>query len=139
MTAPEFPYPHPEPLYRLDVYDGLTINAARWNDEREYHRRRQNVHYQGLHEPGILSGLGVRILQPSEIPDEMSRENVRWVEIEPGLALDLEGNPIVIPREPRPDRCFPIRDPIDEADREMTGTPTSPVLPGRGERCCGFS
>jgi len=122
MTLPAFPFPKPNPLKRLHVYDGLTINAASWCREREYHRHRQSLHYQSLHEPGIVCGLGVRILEEREIQEILPNQLQgygRWVEVEPGVAIDVEGNPIIIPPQPRDARCFYIRDPIDELDREV--------------------
>lgn len=122
MTSPAFPSPHPKPLYQVHVYDGLTIDAESWCNERYYHQHRQNIHYQSLHEPGIVSGLGVRILSQEELDEilpnrlraeQLGQKTDRWVEIEPGIAIDIEGNPIVIPIEPRENRCFSIRDPID--------------------------
>ncbi len=38
-----------EPLSRLVVRDGLLLNAERWRQAHQYHRQRQNLHYQSLH------------------------------------------------------------------------------------------
>ncbi|WP_017663715.1 hypothetical protein [Baaleninema simplex] len=126
MTSPAFPFPNSKPLYEVHVYDGLTIDAESWRNERYYHQHRQNIHYQSLHEPGIVSGLGVRILSQEELdeilPNRLRTEELgkidRWVEIEPGIAIDIEGNPIVIPREPRENRCFSLQNPRDLEDGE---------------------
>lgn len=95
MVNQSFPTPFPQPLERLHVYDGLMMNAERWGLAHHYHRQRQNVHYQSLHEPGIVCGLGVRVV---EAPSETSARfrDKRWVEIQPGIGIDLEGNPIIV-------------------------------------------
>ena len=91
------PTPAISPFNRLQATDGLLINAQRWNKVQEYHRLRQNFHYQSLHRPGIVSGLGVRPIaingkEPSQYRDGRS------VQIQPGIAIDLEGNPIIVPQ-----------------------------------------
>ncbi len=58
MTHQTFPPPPINPLQRLHVYDSLMMNSQRWLLDLQYHRNRQNVHYQSLNEPGIVSGLG---------------------------------------------------------------------------------
>lgn len=90
-----FPPPTPTPLTRLHVYDGLMMNAKRWQMMESYHRRRQNLQFQALHQPGIVSGLGVRVVEPPESV-EARFKNERWLEIQPGIAIDQEGNPIVV-------------------------------------------
>ncbi|WP_347276468.1 DUF4159 domain-containing protein [Chroococcidiopsis sp [FACHB-1243]] len=96
MTRP-FPTPPINPFERLQVADGLLINAERWRHAHSYHRQRQNVHYQSLNQPGIVCGLGVRaIAAPKEVAAEY--RNQSWVQIQPGIAIDLAGNPIVLPK-----------------------------------------
>lgn len=95
MTHP-FPPPPIKPLTRLQALDGLLINAERWRKAHEYHRLRQNVHYQSLHQPGIVCGLGVRVIAPPSSYKAEYRDN-RWVEIQPGVAIDVAGNVIVVP------------------------------------------
>jgi hypothetical protein len=110
MTHQIFPLPKNEPLKRLNIYDGLLITADRWQKAHQYHRDRQNIHYQSIHQPMIVWGLGVRAIQPPQdedkavndpdwknIPKEY-RDN-RWLQIQPGLAIDLMGNPIRV-KEP---------------------------------------
>ncbi len=97
--------PSPIPLERLHVYDSLMINAQRWKVAHQYHRQRQNLHYQSLNEPGIVCGLGVRVIEaPYEAPARF--RDKRWLEINPGIAIDLEGNPIIV--DPLIDRTFRI-------------------------------
>ena len=81
-------YPRLEAFERLHISDGLTIDADRWQQAHRYHRQRQNFYYQALHEPGIVDGLGVALL-----PDQ---PDGRWLQIQPGIAIDIEGNPIVV-------------------------------------------
>jgi Domain of unknown function (DUF4159) len=90
-----FPTPEIASLQRLHVYDGLMINATSWRDAHKYHRDRQNIHYQSLYEPGIISGLGVRIVTAPTNAADNFKDNL-WVEVQPGLAIDVGGNPIVV-------------------------------------------
>ena len=86
-----------EPLSRLVVRDGMLLNAERWRQAHQYHRQRQNLHYQSLHRPGIVCGLGVKaIAAPAHIPAQYRQEK-RWLRIEPGMAIDDWGNPIIVP------------------------------------------
>ncbi len=102
MINSNFPYLSPEPLHRLSVYDGLMLNAERWLLAHNYHRRRQNLHYQALHLPGIVYGLGVRVIEPpadslgSYRDQDRRRSESRWIEVQPGMAIDAEGNPIIV-------------------------------------------
>lgn len=96
MTHP-FPLPPINPFERLQASDGLLINAERWRRAHEYHRQRQNVHYQSLNQPGVVCGLGVRVISaPSKV--EAQYRDGRWVQIQPGIAIDLVGNLIVVPK-----------------------------------------
>jgi hypothetical protein len=96
MTHP-FPPPPIEPLERLNAYDGLMINADRWKRAHHYHRQRQNAHYQSINQPGVVCGLGVRVI-PSPAQSKARDRDNRWLQVQPGLAIDLHGNVIVIPR-----------------------------------------
>lgn len=91
-----FPPPNIKPFQRLQVQDGLLMNAERWKQAHDYHRQRQNVHYQALNLPGIVCDLGVTLISPpSEI--EAKYRDKRWVQVQPGIAIDLFGNIIVVP------------------------------------------
>jgi hypothetical protein len=86
-----------EPFQRLQVNDGLLITAARWQQAHRYHRTRQNLHYQALNQGGIVWGLGVCLIAPpTDVADEY--RDRRWLQIQPGLAIDGNGNPIVVPQ-----------------------------------------
>jgi len=92
----QIPLPEPLPLTRLSVEDGLLLNAERWQCAHTYHRHRQNLHYQSLNQPGIVCGLGVSVIPaPDEIPAQY--RDGRWIKIQSGVAIDLVGNPIIIP------------------------------------------
>jgi hypothetical protein len=94
MTHP-LPPPPIQPFERLQVTDGLLMTADRWRQAHDYHRRRQNVLYQALHQPGIVSGLGVHLIPAPAYAPTKYRDG-RWVQIQPGMAIDLAGNPIVV-------------------------------------------
>ncbi len=83
-------YPRLNEFERLQISDGLAINAERWQHAHNYHRQRQNFQYQALYEPGIVYGLGVAI-----VPDQ---PDGRLLQIQPGVAIDIEGNPIIVTR-----------------------------------------
>lgn len=91
------PPPPIEPFQRLQVNDGLLLTAQLWQQAHHYHRQRQNIHYQSLNQPGIVWGLGVCLIPP---PMEMAEQyrDQRWIEIQPGIAIDTFGNPIVVPQ-----------------------------------------
>jgi len=116
MTYQSFPPPPIDPFKRLHIYDGLMMNRQRWLLAHDYHRRRQNVHYQSLNQPGIVCGLGVRLITP---PDEVASKfrDRRWLEIQPGIAIDVEGNPIVV--DEATDRTYRIK-----TEAPVTGTLT---------------
>ena len=86
----------PQPLERLQVSDGLLITANHWQRAHYYHRQYQSLHYQALHESGIVKGLGVCLITA---PPEISAEyrDMRWIQIQPGLAIDRLGHAIVVP------------------------------------------
>lgn len=113
MTDQSFPTPSPNPLDRLHVTDGLMINAQRWRLAHTYSRKRQNLHYQSLNQPGIVCGLGVH---PTSAPAGVqSKFQTGWLKVKPGIAIDGEGNPIIIDRpmefritDPKPSKTEPI-------------------------------
>ena len=91
-----FPNPEIQSFERLQVSDGLMINSERWQLAHAYHHQRQNILYQSLFSPGIVCGLGVApIAAPMDMPAKFRDD--RWVQIQPGIAIDLHGNFIVVP------------------------------------------
>lgn len=89
--------PPTSPLQRLQVTDGLLLTAERWQVAHSYHRQRQNLHFQAQQQPGIVSGLGVcPVAAPMQVAAQY--RDGRWLQVQPGMAIDQEGNPIVVPR-----------------------------------------
>ncbi len=73
----------------------MLITADHWQIAHGYHQQRQTIHYEALHQGGIVSGLGVSIAPiPEEAPSKYRQP--RWLAIQPGLAIDAQGNPIVV-------------------------------------------
>ena len=93
----QLPSPAINPFERLNAVDGLLINAERWRKVQEYHRQRQNLHYQALHQPGIVCGLGVKLITPKSSVPEIYKDG-RGIQVQPGIAIDLQGNPIIVPQ-----------------------------------------
>jgi len=91
-----FDFPLPSPLHRLNVHDNLTINADRWSFAHGYHRQRHSLQYQSLAQPGIVYGLGVKVIAP---PAESRFKDSRWLEVQPGMAIDSQGNFIIVSAE----------------------------------------
>ncbi|WP_346293388.1 hypothetical protein [Sphaerothrix gracilis] len=111
MNRQPFPFPALSPLMRLNVRDDLKINAERWALAHGYHRQRQNVVYQSLWEPGIVCGLGVKVIAQPETAAAQFRDR-RWLEVQPGIAIDLRGNPIIV--SPEDDRTYRIAAPVPD-------------------------
>ena len=121
MIDPFFPPPSIDPkqrlssLERIRAYDGLVLNAQTWSKAHQYHRQRQNIYYQSLYQPGIVYGLGISII---DAPKEVSAKYraLPWVKIHPGIAIDWEGNPIVVPKEV----TFPLNPPQNLTKSPLT-------------------
>lgn len=96
-------------LQRLNVYDGLSINASRWAIAHDYHRQRQNIYFQALFESGIACGLGIHLIEPPEWAEAEYRQSRCWIEIQPGIAINNQGNPIILDNgADREKRTFPV-------------------------------
>ena len=93
----QLPSPPINPFERLNATDGLLINAERWHKVQEYHRQRQNFHYQALHQPGIVCGLGVKLITADSQVPQVYKDG-RGIQVQPGIAIDLQGNPIIVPQ-----------------------------------------
>ena len=74
---------------RIDPFDGMSVNARVWQDAHEYHRQQQRAHNLLHHGPGIVTGLEVYAEQPA----------TRRVWIQPGVAIDAQGEVVVIPEK----------------------------------------
>ena len=70
-------------LKRPRFFNGQLLTAETLALEQEYHREKSKLHNRSLHGFGIVSGLKVTT-------------NAGQIVIEPGLALDCEGNELVI-------------------------------------------
>ncbi|MEO0458396.1 MAG: hypothetical protein AAF152_17695 [Cyanobacteria bacterium P01_A01_bin.114] len=92
-----FPAPPIKSFERLQVTEGLLITRDRWQGTQAYHRQRQNFQFQALYQPGIICGLGVTVVAAPEEIEAQYRDG-RWLQIQPGIAIDAAGNPIVVPR-----------------------------------------
>ncbi|MEM1311718.1 MAG: hypothetical protein AAGF98_19820, partial [Cyanobacteria bacterium P01_H01_bin.153] len=77
------------------VRNGLLLDAERWQVAHDYHRQRQNLHYQALHLPGIVCGLEVKVTSSPEDVSARYRDG-RWLRVDPGVAIDAQGNLIVV-------------------------------------------
>lgn len=113
----EFPDKLPDPLERLNVYDGLILNAERWEFAQSYMRHRQNCLFQATHQPGIVCGFGVKVISPPTWSRAKTREKdaqlkeQRWLEIQPGVAIDTAGNPIILGKGDERYRTFRVATP----------------------------
>lgn len=100
----------PSPLQRIQVNDGMLITADHWQIAHGYHQQRQTIHYEALHQGGIVSGLGVSVGPIPEVAPSKYRQP-RWLTIQPGLAIDAQGNPIVVAK---PESCYLSAQPTEE-------------------------
>jgi len=71
---------------RINPFKGLVIDVPIWADAHNYHRDQQRLHAMSMHQHGIVTGLEVVAWNP---PDNS-------VVIYPGIAVDHEGNTIVV-------------------------------------------
>ncbi|MDY6918306.1 MAG: hypothetical protein SVP26_10255, partial [Chloroflexota bacterium] len=71
---------------RINPFKGLVIDVPTWADAHSYHRDQQRLHAVAMHQHGIVTGLEVFAWNP---PDNS-------VVIYPGIAVDAQGNTIVV-------------------------------------------
>ena len=79
------------PMRRLNPFKGLLIDVPTWASAHDYHRDQQRLHGMAAHGYGVVTGLEVLAFDP---PDNS-------VVVCPGVALDPEGNAIVVPESQR--------------------------------------
>lgn len=98
------------PLQRVRVNDGMLITADHWRIAHDYHHQRHAIHYEALHQSGIVSGLGVSV---GPIPDTAPSKyrQPRWLTVQPGLAIDNQGNPIFVGQA---ESCYLSAQPVTE-------------------------
>ena len=75
------------PTKRVSPFDGMAVTADAWAEAHEYHRQRQQLHALFSQGAGVVTGLQVIASDP---PDSA-------VYIMPGIAVDPEGQVIVLP------------------------------------------
>jgi hypothetical protein len=78
-------------LQRVAAHEGLAIDAATWQAAHGYHQIAQRLHTRALHGWGIVSGLQVT---PATPPG-------RLAVLQPGVAVDRDGNVIRVPQPVR--------------------------------------
>jgi hypothetical protein len=78
-------------MKRVNPFQGLVIDADTWKDAHNYHRENMKLHIFAFHKEGIVRGLEVTANNP---PDTS-------VNISPGIAIDTEGNVIIMPLKQR--------------------------------------
>lgn len=94
-------------LSRLRVTEGLVITADFWKHDQSYQRHRQNIYCRSLYQPGIVEGFGVKV-----IPSDVEKPDSFRLQISKGIAIDVAGNPVVLPgdcRLPIPFKLVPER------------------------------
>lgn len=75
------------PTKRIEPVDGMAVTADIWREAHEYHRQQQRFHALLSHGSGVVTGLEVIASDP---PDSS-------VYIMPGIAIDTQGQTIVLP------------------------------------------
>ena len=78
-------------LKRVNPFQGLVIDTDVWRDSHEYHRDQQRLHMLAFHHIGIVVGLEVTANNPPDLS----------VNIQPGMAVDPEGNIIIVSKTQR--------------------------------------
>ena len=71
------------PFKRLNFFNGKLLTAEDFELEQRYFREKLKLHNRSLHGFGIVSGLNVKV-------------ESKQIVVEPGLALDCEGNELVV-------------------------------------------
>jgi Domain of unknown function (DUF4159) len=74
-------------LKRVNPFQGLVIDTDTWRDAHDYHRDQQRLHILAFHSTGIVDGLDIVANKPPDLS----------VVIHPGIAVDPQGNVIVVP------------------------------------------
>lgn len=77
---------------RLNYFNSQFLVAKDFNDEQSYHRNLRQLHNQLLHSWGIAKGLEVKPVSG----------NARQISVSPGVAIDHNGQEIVLPDNPPP-------------------------------------
>jgi hypothetical protein len=78
------------PLKRVRYFNGMLLSEKDFTVDQQYLREKQKLHNKFLHGSGVVAGLEVSVNEDSA--DEFK------VEVTPGLAIDPEGNEIIVPQ-----------------------------------------
>ncbi|MFC1968048.1 DUF4159 domain-containing protein [Chloroflexota bacterium] len=78
-------------LKRINPFPGLVVDTDLWRDAHEYHRDQQRIHMLAFHSTGIVGGLEVAANQTPDLS----------VSIGPGMAVDSEGNIVIVSKAQR--------------------------------------
>jgi hypothetical protein len=78
-------------MKRVNPFQGLVVDADTWKDAHNYHRQNMKLHIFAFHKTGIVSGFEVTASNPADAS----------VNIGPGIAIDPEGNAIIMPQKQR--------------------------------------
>ena len=79
---------------RLNYFYGQMLGVDDFCTEQSYFREKMKLHNRCLHGYGTVCGL--RVLVPEPTPGCETHREKPWVYIEPGLALDAEGNELIV-------------------------------------------
>ncbi len=77
-------------LRRVNPFRGLVVDESTWADAHDYHRDHQRLHALAFHSPGVAAGLEVSVAKQAGS-----------LIVGPGVALDFDGNVIVVGQERR--------------------------------------
>lgn len=150
--APAGPHADFPALDRIHYFYGLMLGANDFETEQRYFRERLKLHNRCLHGYGTVCGLWVTVPKPA--PACAGDPDKPVVVIEPGLALDAEGNELIVPRTDHglkvdlwsalsdDDKRAVLEDLGDDKEADYSGSlyvllhhheylfePTSPILP----------
>jgi len=78
-------------LRRVNPYRGLVIDETTWADAHDYHRDHLRLHTLAFHDVGVIAGLNVSAVANAAGHTE--------VEVSAGVAVDPDGNMIVVSQE----------------------------------------
>src|SRR5271157_5256351 len=82
---------------RLNYFYGQMLGVNDFSAEQSYFRDKIKLHNRCLHGYGTVCGLKVCVYVPPPPKDGCAPEvPAPWIEIEPGLALDSEGNELIV-------------------------------------------
>jgi hypothetical protein len=75
---------------RINFFKGFLTTEKDWNDAERYHIDKRRLHNRMLHSPGIVHGFSGELKVTARARGDLS------VEIQPGYAIDGQGNDLMI-------------------------------------------